>query len=374
MESSNLDRKKRMEWSSIIGIVVVLIIAISIFNMFILSGMSGTISGEVSKIGEENRPADITISVISYSDCADCYDIGQAVSEIKTFNVKTENEVTLQWDSPEAQSLISKYSINALPALVITGETTKSNVRSSLEGFGGFQDDGSVIFTAPVLPYYDVSQEKILGIVSIITVKDSSCAQCIDMEGLTNIFKESGVTVAEEKVLEYDSPEGSDLVARFGIKEVPTLVVSGDITDYASINQLWDQLITVEKEGFYVIPAVQSPYRVIDTGEITGLVRLVNLVDSSCTDCYDVSAHAPVIARLGVAVNQTETHDISSAQGKTLLAKYGITKVPTILLSPEASVYVMLNQVWSQVGTVESDGWYVFREMSSLGEVKYSDV
>ncbi|MDO8618388.1 MAG: hypothetical protein Q7R49_00420, partial [Candidatus Daviesbacteria bacterium] len=66
--------------------------------------------------------------------------------------------------------------------------------------------------------------------------------------------------------------------------------------------------------------------------------------------------------------------DISSVEGKSLLARYGITKVPTILISPEADQYANLKNVWKNVGTVETDGWYVFREMQQLRGAVYKDL
>jgi len=67
-----------------------------------------------------------------------------------------------------------------------------------------------------------------------------------------------------------------------------------------------------------------------------------------------------------------DTYDISSPQGKDLIAKYNITKAPTLLISPEAKAYDTLTQVWTEVGTVESDGWYVFRATEQMGN--YTDL
>ncbi|MBS3108477.1 hypothetical protein J4409_01265 [Candidatus Woesearchaeota archaeon] len=56
-----------------------------------------------------------------------------------------------------------------------------------------------------------------------------------------------------------------------------------------------------------------------------------------------------------------------------MVKKYGIKAAPTIILSEEASVYNVLNGIWSQVGTVESDGVYVFRNIEVIGEI-YKDL
>jgi len=57
-----------------------------------------------------------------------------------------------------------------------------------------------------------------------------------------------------------------------------------------------------------------------------------------------------------------------------LITKYKIISVPTVLMSPEADQYTNLKGVWKNVGTIESDGWYVFREMQQLRGVVYKDL
>ena len=65
-------------------------------------------------------------------------------------------------------------------------------------------------------------------------------------------------------------------------------------------------------------------------------------------------------------LEKEEAYDISDAKGKELIAKYNITKVPTIILSEEIKAYpssTALNQFFS----AEKDGSYVFRKMDDVG-------
>ena len=66
----------------------------------------------------------------------------------------------------------------------------------------------------------------------------------------------------------------------------------------------------------------------------------------------------------------TTTYDINSTEGSALIKKYNITEIPTILYSPETSVYPHFAEAWiNQSNTVESDGWFVFRAVDKVGEV-----
>lgn len=355
--------------------LIILAVAISLYNVFILHDTGNVLSKKITAFEDEYKPAEITITRLLFEDCEDCYIIDQASDQIKNLDVGVIEERDLQWDSQDAQTLISKYGISILPTIVITGETDKKNVESSLKKIGEMKDDGAVIFNKQVLPFYDVGREAVLGQVSITSIVDSSCTHCFDMGIVMDAFRRAGVTITSQEELEYDTAEADGLIEKYGVQHIPALIISSDIRDYDAVNEIWDQLGAVEKKGSYVLHTNTSPYLDLATGEVAGLVRLVYLVDSSCSDCYDVSMHETILGRFGVAILNTTTYDINSTDGKALVDAYNITKVPTALLSPETSMYVGLIQAWPQVGSIENDGWYVFRELSALGEgIVFKDI
>jgi hypothetical protein len=99
------------------------------------------------------------------------------------------------------------------------------------------------------------------------------------------------------------------------------------------------------------------------------------LTDDSCEECYDVEQHRDIMMMaFGVYINEEEMIDISSAEGKELLEKYDITKVPTILMSEEAGKYQTIQLVWDQLGTIEEDGTYVFRGFEMTQDLMYKDL
>ena len=203
--------------------------------------------------------------------------------------------------------------------------------------------------------------------VTLTVLSDSSCSDCFDMQSFVDSMKQAGVVVSKEDVVDYESEQGALLASAYEIKRVPALIISKDIENYSSIIQALNQMGTNEKDDSYVFQTLQPPYKDTETNKIRGLVDLVNLVDGSCDSCYNVSSHKDILQQgYGVVINSEVTYDISSAKGKQLLTKYNITSVPTILISPESEVYQNLNSIWGQVGTVEDDGWYVFRDETSM--------
>ena len=98
------------------------------------------------------------------------------------------------------------------------------------------------------------------------------------------------------------------------------------------------------------------------------------LTDKSCTTCFEPDTfHKPILQRMGVFFGHEKRIDIASAEGKSLVTRYKIKEVPTILLSGDVDAYPVLIHAWTTVGDVASDGTYVFRN-STVTEQPYRDL
>ncbi len=170
----------------------------------------------------------------------------------------------------------------------------------------------------------------------------------------------------KEETYEWNSDKGRELINIYGIKKVPTFLLSEEAVEYENIKDSWDGTGIV-KDGVYVATQVPTPYLSVSDGKVKGLVTLIRLFDSSCEECYDLEPIVNVIAQnLGVYI-QTDTNiDSNSAEGKSLISEYTISKVPTILLSPEINDYPSFINAWEQVGSKESNGWNVLRNPESI--------
>ena len=358
---------------NLIIILISLFVVISLVNTFFLSNIGKQITSNIALSKEQVRPAEIQLTAITLSDCKECFDINSAIGDIDKQNVNITSQETLDYESAKAKELIDLYNIEKLPTIIIKGETNKTEQLTLYWDHVGEQrgtNYEAVLYTNINPPYYDTVEGKFLGRVSLTHLVDSSCTKCVSLNGIVNAFKQFGVEFVEEKTVEYKSGEGSDLVKRFGVREVPALIISKDILDYDSIKQIWTQLNTTEKEGFYALHSTNPPYVDVATDKVIGLVTLIVLNDKSCNVCYDALVNKQILARFGVATEKELSYDIISDEGKNLISKYNITKVPIIVISPETKVYTTLTQVWPDVGTIENDGWYVMRNPELLGTYK----
>ncbi len=339
---------------SIIIVLSVLLALIFIVNTVMLSW-------NPTKAVEKPNPASIELTVIT-SDCKDCFDVLQAVNSVKSGNVDVKKENTLSID--KAKDLIAKYKIEKIPTIVITGEIDKL----SLAGFT--KDNDALVFTELKAPYIDALTGRTVGLVSVIQIKDKSCAQCESLDLSINQFATLGIKVVDKKAFDASDSDGKDLIKKYSLTKLPTLIVSKDLSAYPEVAGQWGSFGSIEEDGSYILREVNPPYKDLTTNKVKGLVSLTIVNDSSCNECYDVTSHKEILKRMGIKVVDEKIVDIAKSDGIKVVDSYTITKVPTIILSKEAEDYAVLKQIWSQVGTIEKNGAYVFRNVEVMGTYK----
>lgn len=335
--------------------LILILFLIFIFNTFSINTLKKDVTEKVALAEEEARPAEIELTIID-SACPNCFDINLITDNLKSKNIEITNEETLTKD--QASDLIQKYSITKLPSLIVEGEIDKFDL-------GLEKKDNVLLFNNPEPPYYDLATNTVLGLVELTLINDQTCTECTDLSPITNQFKQI-MTISNEKTLSRD--QASDLISKYSITKIPTIILSKEASLYGIIIGDWDQVGTIENDGSLVVRDVNPPYIDVITNKVKGIVKLTYIVDKSCTDCYDVTNHKQILDNFGVYISGEETKDIS--ESSSLISKYNIEKIPTIILSEQSSEYPRLTAVWKDVGTVEDDGTYIFRETQLMGVSK----
>ena len=352
-------RKEQKDRRSILIILAVAVVAIVAVNTFLISSTGSFLGEKIEEYKEETRPAVLQITKIDL-ECENCFDIDVHFNGIKSSDTTdVTDETVMTFPSSEAQELIDKYSIDKLPTMIIEGEVSKPNVAPNFDSLIKF-DDETVIFNQQEPPYYDVSEKKIIGQVTLTLIEDSTCSECADLLGVLAQLRQQNVAIVNEVIIDYTSPQASSLIQKYNIDKIPSVVISAEIGVYDNVQQQLLSIGTFENDGVYVLRDATPPYLDLSTNEVVGKVNVIYLDDDSCTSCYDVTVHRNILQNLGVFIDSEETNDVNSAEGKRLVEKYGITKVPTVIISSDASVYTALTQIWATVGVVTDDGSYIF--------------
>lgn len=318
----------------------------------------------------------IYATIISYAGCEKCSNASMAIPFIRSLGAKVIVGDALEISSEKAKWLIDEYGITKAPAIIFSGEIEKSGeVRAALLSIGAMRGE-KIVLTKIAPPYYDTKSGKVVGIVDATAIEDNACSYCFSpaSEFLPQL-EALGVVFGKQNTLEAGSKEGTALAAKYNVSAVPALVLSSSISAYEGLQDGLLRLGKYEAGGSYVFRASRPPYRNLSTGNIEGAVKITYVTDASCNECYNVSMHNEALGKMGIYLVQEEWVDAKSAAGKSIISKYNITIVPTILLSKEASMYFPLMQAWAEVGTIESDGSFVFRNAAAIGpSKKYRDL
>ena len=339
-----------------VGIYVLL--ALLILNSFLVYSLEKSLNSKIAEAKELARPAKIEIIKLE-SSCKDCFDADTVIGTLKQSGLEITGEKSFSRNSQDALKLIKNYKIEKLPNIILKGEINKTTIQD-------FKQAGdALIFDAVLPPYENAATKKIMGKVSSVIIKDKICKVCTDLNLVVNNLKQSGIFFGKEKSLDFSEAEAKELINKFAIKKLPVLLLSNDIDAYPEISQGLSQLKS--KDGSYYVMESQAPYIEAESGKLRGLAKLILLNDSSCKECYNVEIHKSIIARFGVSIGEEKNVDAGSAEGKQMISRYNIKSVPTILLTGDLKVYDGFNSIWEQVGTVETDGAYVFREISAMG-------
>jgi len=327
--------------------------------LFIISLAVGTylIFGTGTDLVKSGEPAELTLTIVG-ADCEDCFDITPAIQVLQTeYTFKEIKNVSMD----DSGSLVAKYDITKLPAMIFTGDIEEIQLPNLVK------KDDAMVFTETPAPYYDVSKKEIVGYVTITRLVDSSCHGCFNISIIEDQMTGAGILVKSRETVEVSSEKGKQLVSKYKITEVPTLLFNKELLVYEQIQQVWKDFGSEESDGTLVLRTLNPPYKNIQTGKIEGIVNLKYLVDKTCMNCFEPSNYYDLLKEsFSLTVNDEKIIDVSTTDGKNLIKKYNITQIPTVILSPEAGVYPSLKTAWPQVGSEERDGNFIFRNVDLL--------
>lgn len=193
--------------------------------------------------------------------------------------------------------------------------------------------------------------------IQIATITDNNCPDCFSLAPALASLKQGNVNATSEKNFDASSNEAKELISKNGLEFIPAVVVTGEInkTEHAGF---------VIKNGVLLLGKPTPPYYDLARKKIIGKVALTIINDSACSKC---SKLAPIVLQLkaaGVSISSEKTIDSSSEEAKALIEKYKIEKLPSLMLSEDASSYEIMKQAWLQMGTVEKDGVHVMRSVN----------
>ena len=208
--------------------------------------------------------------------------------------------------------------------------------------------------------------------IEIIELQVPDCNLCLSFDLFKSQLRDLNI-ILRTKNIQYNSEEAKELIEKYNIKAVPTIIVRGDI-DKINILKNWEEFGTIENDA--LVFRNHSPvYYDLEKKRFIGAVRLIELVDRTCAPCLDPVRTFEIAQLLSnIKLTSFETIDINSAEGKELAKKHFIDFVPALIFSAEIADYN--KDAFSSLGSFSQDGSFVVRKRYapykdlSTGEVR----
>ncbi|HNP74974.1 MAG TPA: hypothetical protein PKL09_01270 [bacterium] len=251
-----------------VALVIVALIAVGVFFFLNKQGEptpAGSTEGQV-----DNPQAALRITVITKKDCPDCWDVNLFLNALRQNNIKEEGLETVYVDDAATQSLIDKYKITKVPTVLIAGELDKNPTLASAWPVLGEVIDGVFVFRDILPPYIDLTTGEVRGKFSLTYLVDQSCQECYNYQDHLLALNNLGMNPIDSQTIDVASDEGKQLVEKYDITLAPTIILTGDLSVYNYLSQVWSSVGQVTEDGTYIFTKLEEmgTHKDLATGEI----------------------------------------------------------------------------------------------------------
>ncbi len=205
-------------------------------------------------------------------------------------------------------------------------------------------------------------------------VMKATCKNCDDLYDITKYLSALNETINMD--ISYVTPQEIGITPA----RLPALLFNESIEQYPPIIAGWENngIIAPSTKStypgkWYVLPVLHAPFYDTAADTVRGRVSVTYLMMGSCKQCFDVPGLRSELEKINIKPYHEEIVDVSSERGKTLIRKYNITAVPTILLDNQATFHIEIFPGWYVAGTVEDDGTLVLRKLDRM-HITYYDL
>lgn len=317
---------------------------------------------DIDGLEEALEPAELEVYAVEsdYAETSDeIFDVVESLNSSE--GIKAEIKFVSS-GSEKGGELISDYGLEKLPTVVIEGEVDKVS-------FKGFEEVNNAFVKDVEPPYYSVNSQELEGLVEVYTVEAPDCERCTESIQLDEILEDSGVYVETAENISPDQADEKGFDAE--IERAPAYLVSEHVLEYEGGQEFIEGMGFEEINGGYR-SYVRYPAYNFSSQQVNGLVDMVKIGFEECDECYDEEIHTEIVQNIiGPGLNDVETKDVT--RSGDLVEEYEISQVPTFILQGDMDKYPELMAAWEQVGTVEEDGTFVFRNLDIL-ELPYYDL
>ena len=192
----------------------------------------------------------------------------------------------------------------------------------------------------------------------------ADCKECFDIENALESIKKQNVNITREKTLYLNEKEAKKLIDKYDIEKIPTLIISGEINKTEQLKAFFENTGDFPDEKNTIFTGLKPPYYDVSSAKVIGKVSVINIVDSLCKECTSLNQVADALKQSGVGITEEKAYEYSSNKGIELINKFGIGRVPAMLISNEIDRYDNIKEQVQQAAE-EKQGFYVLDATSA---------
>lgn len=208
--------------------------------------------------------------------------------------------------------------------------------------------------------YKTVSQKQVRTLpseIDLYKIVPADCKECFSINVVEQfITQASNAKIITSKTITADSDEAKQLINQYKLKRLPAILLKGEI------NRLTLEHFE-QREDALVFDTTPPVYLEVATGKIKGKITATIINDKACKECMDLTVLTKQLISAGVVLTE-KIISSDAAEAQSIINKYKIDKLPTLILSKDALEYDLIKNVWEQVGTAETDGILVLRRLT----------
>ncbi len=191
----------------------------------------------------------------------------------------------------------------------------------------------------------------------LIKITPENCDFCFDIEKAVEELKKQNVNITNEKAFSSSSIEGKELISKYNIKKLPTIIVSGELNKSEQLANYFEQKGVIQEDKF-IYSSLIPPYFDVISNQVRGLVQIKHIIDSSCEKCVDLLSISSVLNEQGVFIEDEQFIEYNSNEGQQLISQFSVKEIPAILISEEVDYYPDVKDALLQSGAKRKEGFY----------------
>lgn len=241
---------RRVAVRVLIGLAVLAVIGINGFLYYRIKIKPG----KDATAGAAAGTPTIELTLITAKNCAECFDLAQMIQPLKgNAEFSISKEETVDYESRAGKKLVKKYELEKIPAILVRGNVESVfDLASFLKNLGKQAEDGTLIVTNIPPPYVELGSGEVKGKFKAIYLTYKECADCYDPQLHRQALAALVMKPSEEEFLDFSDPLAQELVSKYAITSLPTLLLQGELNLYQQLAEVWPTVGTQEEDGTYV--------------------------------------------------------------------------------------------------------------------------